>query len=188
MVKKLTENIIDLQVKYRSEIVAELQKKFSYKNVNEVPSVQKIVVNRGLGEATTNAKVVQITVGEFRAIFGQNPVVTVAKKSIAGFKLRKGVPIGCMLTIRGKRMYAFMNKLFNLALPKIRDFRGLSNKAFDGQANYTLGIKEQLIFPEISFEKVDKIRGFNVTFVTTAKTVEEALELLRLLGMPFRKN
>lgn len=180
--------ILDLKVKYTKEIIPALQAKFNYGNPNEVPKVTKVVINRGLGEAVSNPKAVQITVDEFRTIFGQAPVVTKSKKAIAAFKLRENLPIGCMLTIRGKRMYKFMNKLFNVSLPKIRDFRGLPLKAFDGQANYTLGLKEQLIFPEINFDKVDKLRGFNITFVTTAKTVDEARELLRQLGLPFRRN
>ncbi len=179
---------VDLKEKYIKTVIPELQAKFKYANANEVPKITKIVVNRGLGEAVANPKAVQITVDEFRAIFGQAPVVTKSKKAIAAFKLREDLPIGCMLTLRGQRMYKFMNKLFCLVLPKIRDFRGLPNKAFDGQANYTLGLKEQLIFPEINFDKVDKIRGFNITFVTTAKTVDEARELLKLLGLPFRRN
>jgi len=179
---------VDLKEKYVKTVVPELQAKFKYSNANEVPKITKVVVNRGLGEAVANPKAVQITVDEFRLIFGQAPVVTKSKKAIAAFKLREDLPIGCMLTLRGQRMYKFMNKLFSLVLPKIRDFRGLPTKAFDGQANYTLGLKEQLIFPEINFDKVDKIRGFNITFVTTAKTVDEARELLKLLGLPFRRN
>ena len=183
-----TNKPVDLKENYIKSIVPALQAKFNYANPNEVPKIIKIVVNRGLGEAVANPKAVQITVDEFRAIFGQSPVVTKSKKAIAAFKLREDLPIGCMLTLRGKRMYKFMNKLFCLVLPKIRDFRGLPTKAFDGQANYTLGLKEQLIFPEINFDKVDKIRGFNITFVTTAKTVDESRELLKLLGLPFRRN
>ena len=179
---------VDLKENYVKTVVPALQAKFNYANANEVPKITKIVINRGLGEAVANPKAVQITVDEFKMIFGQAPVVTKSKKAIAAFKLREDLPIGCMLTIRGQRMYKFMNKLFCLVLPKIRDFRGLPTKAFDGQANYTLGLKEQLIFPEINFDKVDKIRGFNITFVTTAKTVEEARELLKLLGLPFRRN
>lgn len=179
---------LDLKEKYVKEIIPALQAKFNYSNVNEVPKITKIVINRGLGEAVANPKAVQTTVDEFKLIFGQAPVVTKSKKAIAAFKLREDLPIGCMLTLHGPRMYKFMNKLFCVVLPKLRDFRGLPTKAFDGQANYTLGLKEQLIFPEINFDKVDKLRGFNITFVTTAKTVDESRELLRLLGLPFRRN
>ena len=185
--EKVETTLVDLKEKYKKDIIPELNKKYKYKNINQVPKITKIVINRGLGEAVTNSKVVQSTLEEFRAIFGQQPVITKAKKSIAGFKLRKGLSIGCMVTLRGKRMYNFMNKLFNLVLPKIRDFRGVSTKAFDKQANYTLGIKEQLIFPEVNYDKVDKVRGFNITFVTSCEDTDEARELLRLLGMPFRK-
>ena len=178
---------IDLYEKFKNDVVKELIAKHHYKNPNQVPKLVKIVVNRGLGEALTNAKAVQASVDEFKQIFGQQPVVTKAKKSIAGFKLREGVPIGCMVTLRGEKMYDFASKLFDLSLPKIRDFRGVSSKAFDKQGNYTLGLKEQLIFPEINFDKIEKIRGFNITFVTTAKTAQESFDLLKLLGMPFRK-
>lgn len=179
---------IDLKDKYIKEVVPALQKKYKYENVHQIPKIVKIVINRGMGESITNSKAVQSTVDEFKALFGQSPVVVKAKKSIAGFKLRQGMPIGCMVTLRGKRMYQFMNKLVSVVLPKIRDFRGVSFKAFDQQANYTLGIKEQLIFPEINYDNVEKIRGFNITFVTTTDSIDEARELLRLMGMPFRKN
>ncbi len=178
---------IDLKEKYDADIKKELMTKYSIKNINQVPVIQKIVINRGLGEAVSNSKVVQTSVDEFKTIFGQSPVVTKAKKSISTYKLRKDMPIGCMVTLRGKRMYSFMNKLFNIVLPKIRDFKGVSNKAFDNQANYTLGLKEQLIFPEISYEKIDKARGFNITFVSSSDDVDQSRELLKLLGMPFRK-
>jgi len=178
---------LDLKEKYKLEIKKALQEKFTYVNANQVPKIEKIVINRGLGEAISNSKVVQASVDEFMTLFGQKPIVTKAKKSIAGFKLREGLAIGCKVTLRGDRMYEFMNKLFNLVLPKIRDFRGVSVKAFDKQANYTLGIREQIIFPEIDYDKVDKVRGFNITFVTSTENVEESLELLSLLGMPFRK-
>lgn len=178
---------IDLKKRYKKEIVKALQDKFNFKNTNQVPKVEKIIINRGLGEAISNSKAVQSSVDEFLLLFSQKPVVTKAKKSIAGFKLREGVSIGCKVTLRGDRMYQFMNKLFNIVLPKIRDFRGVPRKAFDKQANYTLGIKEQIIFPEIDYDKVDKVRGFNITFVTSTENVEESLALLDLLGMPFRK-
>ncbi len=178
---------VDLKEKYKNEIIKLLQEKFNFKNANQVPKVEKIIINRGIGEAISNSKAVQSSVDEFILLFGQKPIVTKAKKSIAGFKLREGLAIGCKVTLRGDRMYEFMNKLFNMVLPKIRDFRGVSRKAFDKQANYTLGVKEQIIFPEIDYDKVDKVRGFNITFVTSTENVEESLELLDLLGMPFRK-
>ncbi len=178
---------LDLKEKYKVDIKKALQEKYNYVNANQVPKIEKIIINRGIGEAISNSKAVQSSVDEFIVLFGQKPIVTKAKKSIAGFKLREGLSIGCKVTLRGDRMYEFMNKLFNMVLPKIRDFRGVSRKAFDNQANYTLGIKEQLIFPEIDYDKVDKVRGFNITFVTTTDNEEQSLELLSLLGMPFRK-
>jgi len=174
-----------LMEKYKSEVVPALREKFGYKNIMEVPKIEKIVINIGLGEAIANSKTLDAAVSDLQLITGQKPVVTRAKKSIAGFKLREGMPIGCKVTLRGERMEFFLDKLFNIALPRIRDFRGISGKGFDGRGNYTVGIKEQLIFPEIEYDKVDKIRGMEITMVTTAKTDEEAKELLKLLGTPF---
>lgn len=174
-----------LQEKYANEIAKEMMKKFSYKNVMEIPKVEKIVINMGVGEAVGNPKVLDSAVGDLVQIAGQKPVVTRAKKSIAAFKIRQGMPIGTKVTLRGERMYIFLDKLINVSLPRVRDFRGISAKAFDGRGNYTLGIKEQLIFPEIEYDKIDKIRGMDIIIVTTAKTDEEARELLRLMGMPF---
>jgi large subunit ribosomal protein L5 len=178
----------DLKKIYREEVTVKLQETFKYSNVHNIPKVEKIIINRGLGESITNSKSVQNSVEEFKLIFGQTPVITKAKKSIAGFKLRKGMPIGCKVTLRGDRMYLFLNKLFNVVLPKIRDFRGLPTKSFDREGNYTFGIKEQLIFPEIEYDKVDKVRGFNISIVTTAKTKDESLALLTELGLPFKEN
>ncbi len=175
-----------LKEKYVNEIVSKLREKFSYKNIMQVPRLEKIVINMGLGEAIQNAKAIDAAVGDLSTISGQRPVVTRAKKSIAGFKLRAGMPIGVKVTLRGDRMYEFADKLFNIALPRVRDFRGVSGKSFDGRGNYTLGIKEQLIFPEIEYDKVDKVRGMDIVFVTSARTDEEAKELLAQLGMPFR--
>jgi len=171
---------------YLNEVIGKLKEKFGYKNIMEVPKLEKIVVNIGLGEAIQNGKAIDAAVGDLAAITGQRPVVTRAKKSIAGFKLRTGMPIGVKVTLRGERMYEFADKLFNIALPRVRDFRGVSGKSFDGRGNYTLGIKEQLIFPEIDYDKIDKIRGMDITFVTSAKTDEEGKELLAQMGMPFR--
>lgn len=176
-----------LYEKYKSEIVPSLVNKFSYKSVMQAPKVDKIVINMGVGEAVANAKALDGAVADLTAISGQKPIITRAKKSIAGFRLREGMPLGVKVTLRGERMYQFMDKLFNVSLPRVRDFRGISDKAFDGRGNYTLGVKEQLIFPEIDYDKIDKIRGMDVVFVTTAKTDEEARELLTELGMPFRK-
>jgi len=162
-------------------------KKFGYKNVMQVPRLEKIVINMGVGEARDNAKVLESAVKDLTEIAGQKPVITKAKKSVANFKLREGMSIGCKVTLRGERMYEFADRLINLALPRVRDFRGVSADSFDGRGNYALGIKEQIIFPEIEYDKVDKVRGMDVIFVTTAKTDEEARELLRLFGMPFRK-
>ena len=174
-----------LQDKYNSEAVKGLMEKFNYKNVNEIPRLEKIVLNVGLGDCKDNAKSMEVAVAELAAISGQKPLVTKAKKSIANFKLREGMNIGAKVTLRGERMYEFMDKLMNIALPRVRDFHGVSDKAFDGRGNYALGIREQLLFPEIEYDKVEKIRGMEMIFVTTAKTDEEARELLRLLGMPF---
>lgn len=175
-----------LKEKYTNELAAKLKEKFNYTNVMEIPKLEKIVINIGLGEAIQNAKVVDAAVGDLGQITGQKPVVTRAKKSIAGFKLRAGMPIGCKVTLRGERMYEFADRLFNIALPRVRDFRGVSGKSFDGRGNYSLGIKEQLIFPEMEYDKIDKVRGMDIIFVTSAKTDEEAKALLTELGMPFR--
>lgn len=176
-----------LQERYKNEITPALMKKFNYKSVMQVPKVEKIVINMGLGEAVQNPKILDSAVADLALISGQKPVITRAKKSIAGFKLREGMPIGVKVTLRGERMYYFMDKLFNISLPRVRDFRGISNKAFDGRGNYTFGLKEQLVFPEIDYDKIDKIRGMDIVFVTTANTDEEAHELLDQLGMPFAK-
>ena len=174
-----------LKDKYVSEVVPALQQKFQYKNVNEIPRLEKIVLNVGLGDCKDNAKSMEVAVAELATISGQKPLVTKAKKSIANFKVREGMNIGAKVTLRGERMYQFMDKLMNVALPRVRDFHGVSAKAFDGRGNYSLGVREQLIFPEIEYDKVEKIRGLEMIFVTTAKTDEECKELLRLLGMPF---
>lgn len=175
-----------LMDRYQNEIAPALQQKFSYTNVMQIPKVDKIVINMGVGEAVQNSKAIDSAVADMMKISGQKPVVTKAKKSIAAFKLREGMPIGCKVTLRGQRMYEFIDRLLNVALPRVRDFRGVSAKAFDGRGNYTLGIKEQLIFPEMEYDKIDKLRGMDVVFVTTAKTDEEARELLRGFGMPYR--
>ena len=172
---------------YNTEIVEAMTKKFGYKNVMEVPKLNKIVINMAVGEAKENAKVLENAAGDMAIIAGQKPVYTKAKKSIANFKLREGMPIGCKVTLRGERMYEFMDRLVNLALPRVRDFRGVNPNSFDGRGNYALGIKEQLIFPEIEYDKVDKTRGMDIIFVTTAKTDEEARELLAQFNMPFAK-
>lgn len=172
---------------YENEIVDAMMKKFSYTNRLEVPKIEKIVINMGLGEAKENAKILENAVGDMAIISGQKPIVTKAKKSIAAFKLREGMSIGCKVTLRGARMYNFADRLISIALPRVRDFRGVSAEAFDGRGNYTLGVKEQIIFPEIRYDKIDKVRGMDIVFVTTAKTDEEARELLRLFGMPFKK-
>ncbi|RKD22693.1 50S ribosomal protein L5 [Ammoniphilus oxalaticus] len=176
-----------LHAKYKDEIVPSLVNKFSYKSVMQAPKVDKIVINMGVGEAVANAKALDGAVADLTAISGQKPIITRAKKSIAGFRLREGMPLGAKVTLRGERMYHFMDKLFNVSLPRVRDFRGISDKAFDGRGNYTLGVREQLIFPEIDYDQIDKVRGMDVVFVTTANTDEEARELLTQLGMPFRK-
>ena len=177
-----------LKEQYDNEIVEALTKKFEYKNVMEVPKLVKIVVNMGVGETRENAKVLEAAVHDLETITGQKAVQTKAKKSIANFKLREGMPIGCKVTLRGEKMYEFADRLINLALPRVRDFRGVNANAFDGRGNYALGIKEQLIFPEIEYDKIDKVRGMDIIFVTTAKTDEEARELLRLMGMPFVRS
>ncbi len=174
-----------LKQRFLTEVTPALLQKFSYKSIMQVPKIDKIVINMGLGEAVGNAKLLDVAVDELKTISGQKPVITRAKKSIAGFKVREGMPIGAKVTLRGERMYYFLDKLMNVALPRVRDFRGVSNKAFDGRGNYTLGLKEQLIFPEIEYDKVNKIRGMDVVIVTTAKNDEEARELLKQLGMPF---
>ena len=174
-----------LQEKYENEVVQALMEKFGYKNVMEVPKLEKIVLNMGVGEAKDNSKVLDAAVSDMQLIAGQKPVITRAKKSIANFKLRENMPIGCKVTLRKTQMFEFADKLMNVALPRVRDFRGASSKAFDGRGNYAIGVKEQLIFPEIEYDKIDKIRGMDIIFVTTAKTDEEARELLRFLGMPF---
>ena len=174
-----------IKEKYLAEAVPALQQKFGYKNVMEIPRLEKVIINMGLGDCKDNAKALESAVAELTQIAGQKPLVTKAKKSVANFKLRQGMNVGAKVTLRGSRMEEFMDKLVNIALPRVRDFRGVSAKAFDGRGNYALGIKEQLIFPEIDYDKVEKIRGMEMIFVTTAKTDEEAKELLRLLGMPF---
>jgi len=175
-----------MQDQYKAEIVPKLKEKFGYRNVMQVPKLSKVVVNMGLGDAIENVKVIETAAGEICIISGQKPVVTKARKSIANFKLREGVPIGVMVTLRRDRMYNFLDKLIAIALPRVRDFRGVSPKGFDGRGNYTLGIKEQIMFPEVNYDKIEKVRGMNITIVTTARTDEEGLELLRLMGMPFR--
>jgi large subunit ribosomal protein L5 len=173
--------------RFLNEVTPSLIQKFNYTSVMQVPKVEKIVINMGVGEAVSNSKVLDTAVEDLQKIAGQKPVVTKSKKSIAGFKLRENMPIGVKVTLRGERMYHFLDKLFNVALPRVRDFRGISNKAFDGRGNYTLGLKEQLIFPEIEYDKVDKVRGMDIVIVTTAKSDEEARELLTQLGAPFIK-
>ncbi|WP_090872376.1 50S ribosomal protein L5 [Oceanobacillus limi] len=177
----------ELKNKYQDEIVPSLMNKFNYKSVMQVPGVEKIVINMGVGDAVQNSKALDNAVEELSLISGQKPMVTRAKKSIAGFRLREGMPIGAKVTLRGERMYEFLQKLIAVSLPRVRDFRGISKKAFDGRGNYTLGVKEQLIFPEINYDKVSKIRGMDIVVVTTANTDEEARELLAQLGMPFQK-
>ena len=174
-----------IKEKYLAEAVPALQQKFGYKNVMQIPRLEKVIINMGLGDCKDNAKALESAVAELTQIAGQKPLVTKAKKSVANFKLRQGMNVGAKVTLRGARMEEFIDKLVNIALPRVRDFRGVSTKAFDGRGNYALGIKEQLIFPEIDYDKVEKIRGMEMIFVTTAKTDEEAKELLRLLGMPF---
>ena len=174
-----------LQEKYEKEVIPALMEKFGYKNIMEVPKLEKVIINMGVGEAKENSKVLDSAVADLQIISGQKPVITRAKKSVANFKVRENMPIGCKVTLRKQKMYEFADKLMAIALPRVRDFRGVSAKAFDGRGNYALGVKEQLIFPEIEYDKVDKVRGMDIIFVTTAKTDEEARELLRFLGMPF---
>ncbi len=181
MAKKLKE-------KYTTEIVPKLTEQFSYSNFHQVPKVMKVTVNRGLGEASQNAKALESSIAEIATITGQKPVVTRAKKAIAGFKIRQGMPVGVMVTLRGDRMYSFLERLINLALPRIRDFRGISANSFDGRGNYSLGVREQLIFPEIDYDTIDQIRGLDISIVTTANSDEEGKALLKEMGMPFRKN
>mgnify|MGYP003761299435 CR=1 FL=1 len=177
-----------LRETYENEIVDAMMQRFGYKNKMEVPKIEKIVINMGVGEAKENVKVLDSAMQDLQLIAGQKPIMTRAKKSIANFKLREEMPVGCKVTLRGARMYEFADRLINLALPRVRDFRGVNPNAFDGRGNYSLGIREQLIFPEIEYDKIDKVRGMDVIIVTTAKTDEEARELLRLFGMPFRNN
>ena len=177
-----------LKEKYQKEVVPALQKEFGYKNVMAVPRIEKVVVNMGLGEATANAKLIDTGADEVARITGQKPVTRRAKKSIAAFKVRKGMPIATMVTLRGERMWEFLDRLMSIALPRVRDFKGVSPRGFDGRGNYTLGLRDQLLFPEIDYMKVDKARGMNVSVVTTAKTDEEARKLLQFIGMPFRQN
>ena len=176
-----------LMERYQNDVVKSLVEKFNYSSSMQAPKVEKIVLNIGVGDAVSNSKLLDEAVNELTLITGQKPVITRAKKSIAGFKLREGAPIGCKVTLRGERMYEFLDKLVNISLPRVRDFRGVSNNSFDGRGNYTLGIQEQLIFPEINFDKVNKLRGMDIVFVTTAKSDEEGRELLAQLGMPFKK-
>lgn len=177
-----------LREHYQKTVIPALMKEFGYKNVMSVPKLDKITVNIGLGEATQNPKLMDGAVQELAQITGQKPVVTRARKSVAAFKLREGMSIGCMVTLRGDRMYEFLDRLMNIALPRVRDFRGLSTRSFDGRGNYTLGLRDQFVFPEISYEKVEKVKGMNICITTTAKTDAEALALLKQLGMPFRQN
>ena len=176
-----------LQEKYQTSVRTELQNKFAYKSSMQIPRIEKIVINMGVGDAVANSKVLDDAVEELTIISGQKPVITKAKKSIANFKLREGMPIGCKVTLRGERMYQFLDKLVSIALPRVRDFHGVNPNAFDGRANYTLGVKEQLIFPEINFDQIKKVRGMDIVIVTTAPTDEEGRTLLALMGMPFRK-
>ncbi|CDM93370.1 MAG: 50S ribosomal protein L5 [Limnospira sp. PMC 1291.21] len=177
-----------LKTIYQETIVPKLMEQFKYENIHQVPKVVKVTINRGLGEASQNAKALESSVNELAIITGQKPVVTRAKKAIAGFKIRQGMPVGVMVTLRSDRMYAFMERLIHLALPRIRDFRGISPKSFDGRGNYSLGVKEQLIFPEIDYDRIDQIRGLDISIVTTAQTDEEGRALLKEMGMPFREN
>ena len=176
-----------LRDQYENEIKDAMVKKFGYKNVMEIPKLDKVVVNMGVGEAKENAKILEAAMGDMEIITGQKPIATRSKNSIANFKIREGMPIGCKVTLRGEKMYEFVDRLVNLALPRVRDFRGVNPNAFDGRGNYALGIKEQLIFPEVEYDKIDKVRGMDIIFVTTAKTDEEARELLTLFNMPFAK-
>jgi len=177
-----------LQEKYKSEVKPAIMKKFGYKSVMQIPKLEKVIINMGVGEAKDNSKAIESAVSDLAIISGQKPIITKAKKSVATFKVREGMNIGCKVTLRGDMMYDFVQRLFNAALPRVRDFRGISPNSFDGRGNYSMGIKEQLIFPEISYDKIDKIRGMDIIFVTTAKTDEEAKELLTLMGAPFKSN
>jgi large subunit ribosomal protein L5 len=177
-----------LRQKYQDEVIPALMKKFAYQNINEVPKLEKIVLNMGLGDVKDNAKGLEAAASDLATIAGQKPVIIKAKKSVANFRLRQGMNVGAKVSLRGIRMYEFADKLLNIALPRVRDFRGMSDKSFDGRGNYALGVREQLIFPEIQYDKVDKVRGMDIVFVTTAKTDEEARELMALLGMPFAQN
>ncbi|NJO42956.1 MAG: 50S ribosomal protein L5 [Cyanobacteria bacterium CRU_2_1] len=177
-----------LKKQYQEKVVPKLMEQFQYTNIHQVPKLVKVTVNRGLGEAAQNAKALESSLAEIATITGQKPVVTRAKKAIAGFKIRQGMPVGIMVTLRSERMYAFLDRLMNLALPRIRDFRGISPKSFDGRGNYTLGIREQLIFPEIDYDSIDQMRGMDISIITTANTDEEGRALLKELGMPFRDN
>ena len=174
-----------LREKYDNEVIQAMSEKFGYKSIMEVPKVEKIVINMGVGDAKDNSKLLDAAIKDLTIITGQKPIPTRAKKSVSNFKIRQGMPIGCKVTLRGDKMYEFVDKLFNVALPRVRDFKGVPGNAFDGRGNYSLGVKDQLIFPEIEYDKVEKVRGMDIIFVTTAKTDEEAKELLRLLGMPF---
>ena len=184
----MAENKPNVRRLYEEKAVPEMMKKFGYKNINQVPRFEKIVVNMGVGEAQSDAKILEAAVKDMTTITGQAPVVSKARKSIAGFKLREGVPVGCFVTLRGERMWEFFDRLVNVAVPRIRDFRGLSQKSFDGRGNYSFGVREQIIFPEIDYDKILKILGMDITIVTSAGTDEEARELMTLLGMPLRKN
>ena len=175
-----------LQEKYQKEVVPELTKKFGYKNIMQLPKIEKVIINMGVGEAVGNPKALDAAVSDLTIIAGQKPILTRAKKSLAAWKLREGMPIGTKVTLRGTRMYQFLDKFINVALPRVRDFRGVSSTAFDGRGNYAVGLKEQLIFPEIEYDKIDKLRGMNIVIVTTAEKDEEARELLKLMGMPFK--
>ena len=177
-----------LREKYTTDVRKALIEKFNYSNVHQVPRLEKVVINMSVGEAISNSKVLDVATKELQAISGQKPVITKAKKSIAAFKLREGMPIGCKVTLRGERMYVFLDKLFNIVLPRIRDFRGLSRKSFDGRGNYNMGLKEQIVFPEINFDKVDRARGMDIVIVTTAKNDEEATEFLTQMGLPLQKD
>lgn len=179
---------VRLKTVYQETIVPQLMEQFEYKNIHQVPKLIKVTVNRGLGEAATNAKSLEASLSEIATITGQKPVVTRAKKAIAGFKIRQGMPIGLMVTLRGERMYAFVDRLINLALPRIRDFRGISPRSFDGRGNYTLGVREQLIFPEVDYDSIDQIRGMDISIITTAKNDQEGRALLKAMGMPFREQ
>jgi large subunit ribosomal protein L5 len=187
MAEKAQKVVPRLREFYKNEVCPALSKQFSYKNAMQVPRLEKIVVNMGLGEAIHNSKIMDAAVSELERISGQRPVITRARRSVANFKLREGMPIGCSVTLRRERMWEFFDRLITFALPRVRDFKGVSRKGFDGRGNYTLGVREQIIFPEIDYDKIDKIKGLNVTFVTSAATDEEGLELLRQLGMPFKK-